>query len=120
MRAPGCRRGEPPAPVADSPRAPVRGPPMKYLLFPGRHLAHTRFQEEYLLRVLGMPLSQVAFASGRAPAGEGKLTEVVFAITSANRQFSRFNAVPFHVRAIGTDRFARRLAESLAVRCRIL
>jgi len=90
-----------------------------YLFFPGRHVVNTRFQEEYLLRVLGVPLSRLAFA-GTAPRWSGEVNTVVFAVTSANRQNSRYNPVPFHIRAIGVDRMARGLADALDISHRIL
>ena len=34
-------------------------------------------------------------------------TEIIFAITSANQENSRFNPIPFHIRAVGVDRFLR-------------
>lgn len=70
---------------------------MGYLLFPGRHLVNTVFQESYLRRVLG-------------DRGEAMpLDTIVFAVTSSNQQNSRYNPIEFHIRAIGVDRFAQRL-----------
>lgn len=71
---------------------------MSYLLFPGRHLLNTRFQADYLAR--------------HVRPGE----HVVFAISSCNQSHSRYNPIPFHVRAIGVDRFAREVLAPLAVR----
>lgn len=91
-----------------------------YLLFPGRHLANTGFQERYLERLFAeKPSAQAGFVAGRAvpPAPP---TEVLFAITSANQENSRFNPIPFHIRAVGVDRFARGLQAHLAFRYRIL
>lgn len=70
---------------------------MGYLLFPGRHLVNTVFQEGYLRQVL------------RDRGGAMPLDTVVFAVTSSNQQNSRYNPIEFHVRAIGVDRFAQRL-----------
>lgn len=72
---------------------------MRYLLFPGRHLVNTRFQEEYLFRHVRPPVEHL-----------------VFAVTSSNQSHSRYNPVPFHIRTIGVDRFARSLAPVLGVR----
>jgi SAM-dependent methyltransferase len=72
---------------------------MSYLLFPGRHLVTTRFQEEYLFRHVRSPVDHL-----------------VFAVTSCNQSHSRYNPIPFHVRAIGVDRFAREIAPVLGVR----
>jgi SAM-dependent methyltransferase len=93
---------------------------MSYLLFPGRHLVNTRFQETYLCRVLSTsPKELPGFIAGRS-----KLTlpptEIIFAITSANQENSRFNPIPFHVRAMGVDRFARDLRQRLPFRFRVI
>jgi SAM-dependent methyltransferase len=55
---------------------------------------------------------------GRAIAP--KPEEVIFAITSCNQENSRFNPIPFHIRAIGVDRFARALQEQAACSYRII
>lgn len=89
---------------------------MSYLLFPGRHLVNTSFQSQYLKRVLTeAPTALPGFVAGRAALANPP-TEVVFAITSANQQNSRFNPIPFHIRAIGVDRFARTLQADLNFR----
>lgn len=66
---------------------------MRYLLFPGRQLAFTPFQELYLRSILAKGLD----------------TEVVFCITSMNQADCRYNPIPFHLRAIHVDRFAQAL-----------
>lgn len=92
---------------------------MSYVLFPGRHLVNTKFQEHYLKRVLTEPpVSLPGFIAGRtsSPKQPG---EILFAITSANQENSRFNPVPFHIRAVGVDRFARQLQTQVNFRYRI-
>ncbi len=80
---------------------------MSTLLFPGRHLVNTRFQAEYMREVIGQRAEEIAgLVKGRAVPG-GPIDRVVFAITSSNQENSRYNPVPFHIRAIGVDRFAR-------------
>jgi hypothetical protein len=91
---------------------------MAYLLFPGRHLVNTRFQESCLLEALRRPLAGLATVGGPVPAEP--LDEVVFAITSANQSHSRYNPIPLHVRAVGVDRFARRLKDALEIEYRIV
>jgi hypothetical protein len=92
---------------------------MSYLLFPGRHLVNTRFQESYLKRVLSAkPTELPGFIAGRGELTEPP-TEIIFAITSANQENSRFNPIPFHVRAMGVDRFARDLRQQTAFRYRV-
>jgi hypothetical protein len=76
---------------------------MRTLLFPGRHILHTLFQEQYLL--------------GRLP---GRFDRVVFAITSANHSHSRYNPIALHDRAVGVDRFARRLKERVRFEHRVV
>jgi hypothetical protein len=92
---------------------------MTILLFPGRHLLNTAFQEQYLRKVLCMPLDRLDFLDGRQP-DSGAIDQVIFAVTSSNQQHSRYNPIPFHVRAIGVDRFARPLAMTFAIRYRII
>lgn len=77
---------------------------MSYLLFPGRHLLHTRFQEDYLRRVLAAR----------------PVDTIVFAITSSNQENTRYNPVPFHVRAVGVDRFGARLRAATGAAYRIV
>ncbi len=77
--------------------------PMTYLLFPGRHLVNTRFQEAYLFQHVRPPVSHI-----------------VVAITSCNQSHSRYNPIPFHIRAIAVDRFMRGLAAALGVRYSII
>jgi SAM-dependent methyltransferase len=90
------------------------------LLFPGRHLVNTRFQAAYLRDILGRrPADIPALVRGRT-LPETPLRRIVFAITSSNQENSRYNPIPFHIRAIGVDRFARELqAAGLAFTYRI-
>lgn len=92
---------------------------MSCLLFPGRHLVNTRFQENYLKRVLSTkPTELSGFIAGHCELSEPP-AEIIFAITSANQENSRFNPIPFHVRAMGVDRFARDLRQQTAFRFRV-
>jgi SAM-dependent methyltransferase len=92
---------------------------MSFLLFPGRHLVNTVFQEQYLKRVLTEPTATLpGFLAGRAPVAKPP-AEVIFAITSANQENSRFNPIPFHIRAVGVDRFARQLQQQTPFRYRV-
>ena len=93
---------------------------MSFLLFPGRHLVNTVFQEQYMRRVLTEPPSTVpGFIAGSAPIAKPP-TEIIFAITSSNQENSRFNPIPFHIRAVGLDRFARQLQKHAPFRYRVL
>lgn len=85
---------------------------MNYLLFPGRHLANTRFQRTYLRRVLSAPLGELpGFMPGRGPS-DAPPKEIIFAITSANQENSRFNPIrdlrrefPFRYRVFGIPHY---------------
>ena len=90
-----------------------------YLLFPGRHLLNTQFQEQYLRSILRMPLQSLSYWN-HPPASQEELTELIFAVTSANQEHSRYNPVPFSVRSVGVDRFAADLKYSLGIKYRIL
>jgi SAM-dependent methyltransferase len=92
---------------------------VSYLLFPGRHLVNTTFQQQYLRRILSAaPASLAGFLPGTGIPE--KLTEIIFAITSANQENSRYNPIPFHIRAVGVDRFARQTQASVPFRHRII
>ena len=92
---------------------------MSFLLFPGRHLVNTKFQEQYLKRVLAKPPASLPGFLAGASSLPKPPTEIIFAITSANQENSRFNPIPFHIRAVGVDRFARQLQAGLKFRYRI-
>jgi SAM-dependent methyltransferase len=93
---------------------------MSYLLFPGRHLVNTTFQEQYLKRVLTEPPAAIpGFIAGNTELSKPP-TEIIFAITSANQENSRFNPIPFHIRAVGVDRFARQLQNLIPFHYRVL
>ncbi|MGD1085321.1 MAG: methyltransferase domain-containing protein [Verrucomicrobiota bacterium] len=92
---------------------------MSYLLFPGRHLVNTLFQERCLGRVLAEPPASLPGFLAGAVAPPKPPTEIIFAVTSANQENSRFNPIPFHIRAVGVDRFARRLRAGVHFRFRV-
>jgi SAM-dependent methyltransferase len=91
---------------------------MTYLLLPGRQIVNTRYQEEYLNRILGRDLAALPEMLGQAPGG--KVTGLVFAVTSCNRSNSRYNPLPFEIRAILVYEFARRLKADFGVDFHIL
>ncbi len=86
---------------------------MTYLLLPGRQIVNTRFQEEYLNRILGLDLATLPAMLGEAPPG--KASDIVFAVTSCNKSNSRYNPLPFEIRAILVYEFARRLKADFGV-----
>ena len=81
------------------------------LLFPGRHLLHTRFQEEYLARLLQTPVRELEFLDGKSPEHDETIDELVIAITSSNHGGSRFNPIDYEHRILDADRFANRLRD---------
>ncbi len=93
---------------------------MTTLLFPGRHLLTTAFQAQYLRGLLQMPLRQLPFLDGQPPPTIKPIDQILFAITSANQQHSRYNPIPFYVRAIGVDRFARPFEMTFGITYRII
>ena len=88
---------------------------MVNLLFPSRHLLNTRFQEEYLSAVLGQPTDTLTFRRKRPAPPAGTIDNIVFAVTSANQENSRYNPIPFHQRVRGVDRFAQSFAANYGV-----
>lgn len=92
---------------------------MTILLFPGRHLLQTAFQEQYLRAIVQTPLEGLEFLPGPRLQVTTPIDTIVFAITSANYQFTRYNPIPFHIRAIGVDRFASDFAVDFDIRYRI-
>ncbi len=93
---------------------------MAYLLFPGRHLLMTQFQRDYLWSVLRLPISKLDLLGEYKGDANDSINHIIFAVTSANQENSRYNPVPFHMRAVGLDRFANEYRESLNVRCDIV
>lgn len=91
---------------------------MSYLLLPGRQIVNTRFQEEYLNCILGRDLAALPEMLGEAPTG--KVTDIVFAVTSCNRSNSRYNPLPFEIRAILVYEFVRRLQADFGIHFHIL
>lgn len=92
---------------------------MSYLLFPGRHLVNTVFQEQYLKRVVTEKSDSLpGYLPGRALFPNPPI-DIIFAITSSNQENSRYNPIPLHIRAIGVDRFARQLRDKFSFRYRI-
>ena len=92
---------------------------MTTLLFPGRHLVTTRFQEDYIRQLLADRPAAILRLRRSATVPEEPIGQIVFAITSCNQEHSRFNPVSFHLRAIGVDRFARTVAPGTGVTHRI-
>ena len=75
-------------------------------------------QEEYLSRILGRDLAALPEMLGAVPAG--KVTALVFGVTSCSRSNSRYNPLPFETRAILVYEFARRLKADSGVDFHIL
>jgi hypothetical protein len=80
-----------------------------YLLFPGRHQLLTQFQFNYLNEIISTGLRQQLDIHGSALASDEKIEAIVFAVTSANHSNTRRNPLPFYLRAIGLQQFAKDL-----------
>nr|CAG4718645.1 unnamed protein product [Naegleria fowleri] len=95
-----------------------------FLLFPGRHLLNTNFQFSYLMNHLTRPISEWSdfynpntglikkWILGNEPLEHEYISHVVFCVTSANQQNSRYNPIPFYVRSIALDRFGQKLVKA--------
>ncbi|MEK7228067.1 MAG: methyltransferase domain-containing protein [Patescibacteria group bacterium] len=87
---------------------------MTYLLFHGRHIIQTTFQEKYLSEALSLPIEKLQVFEGVLPKDD-KITHVIFAVTSANKANSRFNPLPLYLRTISIDRFFKPIHDTLGV-----
>lgn len=92
---------------------------MIYLLFPGRHLLNTKFQEEYLWSVLRLPIEKLDLINPRNFGSNEKIGSIVFAVTSSNQSNSRYNPIAFHHRIINLDRFARQYKDAIGIHYKI-
>lgn len=79
-----------------------------YLLFPGRHQLLTNFQFHYLRDIVCSP-GRCNDLDGNPLSNELKIDAIIFAVTSANHSNTRRNPVPFHLRALSIQEFAREL-----------
>lgn len=93
---------------------------MTYLLFPGRHLLTTAFQQEYLWDILRLPISKLDILNEFKGDKNEKISHIIFAVTSANQENSRYNPVPFYFRSLGIDRFSKEYRDSLNIKCDIV
>ena len=79
------------------------------LLFPGRHHLLTRFQFDYLLRVIKIGLEHEPDVNERPLEIAEPVDNIVFAVTSANHSNTRRNPVPFYLRAMQILDFGQEL-----------
>lgn len=80
-----------------------------FLIMPGRHLALTRFQFEYLKSVIAHGPGQRVGVDGLTLGTSGAITGLIFPITSANHHDTRRNPVPFTLRVLALHDFAQEL-----------
>ncbi|MBT1696971.1 transferase [Fulvivirgaceae bacterium PWU4] len=80
-----------------------------YLLFPGRHQILTNFQFEYLHSIIYGKLNGYTDLHAKPLAVTEKVTAIIFAVTSANHSNTRRNPLPFYLRALAIQEFAREL-----------
>ena len=90
------------------------------LLFPGRHLLNTKFQEKYLSNILTHDVSDLPLLNKRDWPKGARVTNIVFTITSANQENSRYNPLPFYIRAIGVDRFVGQFRKLMGISYQII
>lgn len=79
-----------------------------YLLFPGRHQLMTEFQFQYLHDLICTP-KVYRDVQGNSLAEGLKIDAIIFAVTSANHSNTRRNPLPFYLRALAIQEFARDL-----------
>ena len=79
------------------------------VLFPGRHHLLTNFQRDYFRKILNSDLSVCTDADGNPLGLEGKITEIVWAITSANHSNTRRNPLSANRREVAIENFSREL-----------
>lgn len=91
-----------------------------YLLFPGRHILNTEFQERYIARLLSTATTDWTDLIGDPPAASSTIDEIVFAVTSCNKSNSRYNPLPSETRAIVIYEFARDWKRDFGVDFRIV
>lgn len=80
-----------------------------YLLIPGRHHILTKFQVNYLFRLIHSELKHdVDIAANPLP--QGKIDGVIFAVTSANHQRTRRNPLNYSHRALAIHSLSNELS----------
>lgn len=79
-----------------------------HLLIPGRHHLLTDFQFKYLLSAIRGRDSIRDLNNNPLPQGS-RVESVVFAVTSANHSGTKRNPIPFHLRALMIQEFAKDL-----------
>ncbi|TGL86272.1 transferase [Leptospira congkakensis] len=80
-----------------------------YLLLPGRHHLLTRYQKEYLNRLVKDGLSEVKDHLGNPLQISEFPTAIIFVVTSANHNNTRRNPLPLYKRAMMIQDFSRDL-----------
>src|SRR5688572_12845746 len=78
-----------------------------YLLFPGRHHLLTNFQFKYLQSILSG--GKILDIDGRPLSQDDKITDIIFAVTSANHSNTRRNPLSFYLRALAIHEFSEDL-----------
>lgn len=78
-----------------------------YLLFPGRHHLLTNFQFQYLQSILSG--GKIQDIDGKPILQDDKITDIIFAVTSANHSNTRRNPLSFYLRALAIHEFSEDL-----------
>ncbi|TGM01727.1 transferase [Leptospira jelokensis] len=80
-----------------------------YLLFPGRHHLLTKYQKEYLLKLVRHGLSETLDLFGNPLGISNPPTAIIFAVTSANHNNTRRNPLSLYQRAMMIQDFSKEL-----------
>src|SRR5687768_14120705 len=80
-----------------------------YILFPDRHQLLTNFQFSYLHDLIYNGLGNSTDIDGMGIHSTEKVDALIFAVTSANHSNTRRNPLPFYLRALALQEFAREL-----------
>ena len=79
-----------------------------YILFPGRHHLLTKFQFDYLQRIISSKFEGVLDVDGNNIPND-EVDGIIFAVTSSNHSNTRRNPVPFYMRAMALQLFGNDL-----------
>ena len=88
------------------------------VIFAGRHILKTTFQEKYIKKILSQDISSLKLINKKNH--KGKIDTIIFAITSANQKNTRYNPISFEYRLLGFDRFCENIKKKVSFNSHIL
>lgn len=80
-----------------------------YILVPGRHHLLTNFQFQYLYTLVQTGMRQSKDLSGQNLELNAEIEGIIFAVTSANHHGTKRNPIPFYIRSMMLQSFAKEL-----------